>query len=251
MSVLFAMDLGNTRAAIGIAGADGLRDVIRVPIARLGELSEGLSLIGAEVDASDAPVAASSVNPAALEEARRLVKQFTSGPLAVAGKDFPIPIAVDVAEPEKTGPDRLLAALAAWRRNGRPCIVLDFGTATTVDAVDGGGRFLGGAIVPGVDLMARSLADGTAALPKVAVEKGASAIGRDTKSAISNGIYFGHLGLVERLVEEFRAALGPEAEVWATGGGLALLSEGLACVDHIEPNLVLEGLVIVYRESTK
>jgi len=251
MSTFFAVDLGNTRAKVGIADADGLRDVLTIPVGSLAELAESFALIGNQASAGSAPVAVSSVNPTALEDLRRLAKQFTSGAVLTAGADFPIPIEVGVKEPKKVGTDRLLAALAAYHNSLRACIVLDFGTATTIDAVSAEGHFLGGAIVPGVDLMAKSLASGTAALPDVEVKKTADVIGRDTESAIAGGIYFGYVGLIDALINRFRAALACEVAVWATGGALSAVGDDLGGVDNVEPNLVLEGLAIAYRESSK
>jgi len=180
---------------------------------------------------------------------RALAAGLTRGPLLLARTDFPVPIATSVDHPEQVGVDRLLAALAAWGDGGGPVIVIDVGTAVTVDTVDAAGRFLGGSILPGPSLAARALRQGTASLPEVdlAAAPPAGAIGRDTESAIRAGLVLGAAGAVERLVAEQRRALGGQATVVATGGGLDLLRGALGCIDDVRPDLVLEGLVTAWH----
>ncbi|KPJ72667.1 MAG: hypothetical protein AMS14_07395, partial [Planctomycetes bacterium DG_20] len=167
-----------------------------------------------------------------------------------ARDDFPIPIATGVREPDRVGVDRLLAALAAYRRTGGACIVVDCGTAVTVDAVDSGGVFLGGAIFPGREMMARALAEGTAQLPHV---RGSAApesvLGKSTEEAILAGLVRGTAGALESLVAAAMMEVGLHARVVVTGGDAAVPeSPVLRRKSQVVPDLVLEGLVMAYRE---
>jgi type III pantothenate kinase len=201
------------------------------------------------------PVLVASVNPAVTETLRKLLLDISCGPLRLARQDFPVAIDAVVDFPDRVGVDRLLAALAAHRLTGGATIVVDVGTAITVDAVDASGRFLGGSILPGPTLAGRSLHRYTAALPEVQFAHGesppAEAIGRNTESAIRSGITYGVAGAVERLVSEQRRVLGPSTPVVATGGGLEVILPVLSCVVRVEPNLVLDGLVASYLTSLK
>lgn len=157
-----------------------------------------------------------------------------------------LPIVVDLAEPERVGIDRLAAAAAACQLKGadRGCVVIDCGTAASVDAVSADCRFLGGAILPGPALMARSLADGTSLLPEVAAlgETPPPAMpGRSTSEAIAAGVGYGIRGGVVRLVAEARHAVGDDAEVFLTGGWRAAVHGELAGAVEM-PDLVLAGI---------
>jgi type III pantothenate kinase len=167
-----------------------------------------------------------------------------------------IPLATHVDEPGRVGADRLLAAWGAGRRHGTPVVVVDMGTATTVDALDADGTFLGGAIAPGMELGLRALARGTAQLPPIEPALPRRAIGRDTVSAIRSGVVLGHLGVIRELVARIVAELphgGDRPRVVATGGmtaapwmrDLLLHASGPALppiVDAVDPDLVLRSL---------
>jgi len=249
MTDLLAVTLGNTSVAAAAAGADGaLRDVRCEPL-------DGLeSLVGPRLEAAEGPVIVCSVNPPALARLRRAAKAVGSDPPLVAGEDFPIPIRTDVDEPARVGTDRLLAALAAHRRAGGACIVVDAGTAVTVDAVDDAGVFLGGAIFPGPGLMARSLADGAAQLPHVEVGREFvpdEVIGRNTEDAIRSGITRAVAAAVARLASEMRDALEMAVPVYVTGGYALPQSEAGGADWTVVPDLVLEGLILAWREHHK
>lgn len=248
--ILFACDVGNTRMAFALVTGDAIAQVVHVPLGGL----DGLQAVfeGAGAATSDAPVIASSVHPETTEPLRCLVAEMTRGPLLMAGDDFPVPVKTRVDHPERVGVDRLLAALAAHRACGGACIVVDVGTAITVDAVDAGGRFLGGAILPGPTLATRSLRQHTAALPEVdtsATDSTVSPIGSNTEAAIRSGILLGTAGAIERLVAEQRVTLGAEVRVIGTGGGLDAVADCLRCLDEVRPDLVLEGLVAAWRSQ--
>jgi type III pantothenate kinase len=244
MSDLVAITLGNTSVAMATVAAGGaLGDVRHEPLARLEDLfAEFVPAPGER----ETPIIVASVNPPVLARLRAVAP---SAPL-VARDDFPIPIATDVQEPEKVGVDRLLAALAAYRWTDGACIVVDCGTAVTVDAVDSAGVFLGGAIFPGREMMARALAEGTARLPHV--EAGAppeSVIGKNTEEAILAGLVHGTAGALEALIAGAMMEVGFHAHIVVTGGDATVpKSPVLRRKSKVVPDLVLEGLVMAYGE---
>jgi len=249
MTDLLAVTLGNTSVAAATAGAGGaLRDVCREPLERLE------AMLGPRLEAAEGPVCVCSVNPPALGRLRRTAEAAGRDPPKVAGLDFPVPIRTDVAEPARVGTDRLLAALAAHRRTQGACIVVDVGTAVTVDAVDEAGTFLGGAIFPGPRLMARSLADGTAQLPPVEISSvgaGNQVIGKNTEAAIRIGVTRALSGALGYILTAMLLELGVQGPVFVTGGD-APATENEADVKDtryvVAPDLVLEGLVLAWGE---
>lgn len=251
--ILFACDVGNTRAAFALVMGGRIQEVVRVPLAGLDDLADCFTLDAAERHGrTDAPFVVSSVNPAATERIRSLAADLTSGAVLFARHDFPVPIDTCVDHPDRVGVDRLLGALAAYGAAGGAAVVVGVGTAVTVDAVDAAGRFLGGSILPSPSVGAWSLKQKTAALPEVTLSVGGpapEAVGRNTEAAIRSGLLLGTAGAVERLVDEQRKSLGGEVRVIATGGGLPLLARSLRCLDETRPNLVLEGLVAAYLVS--
>lgn len=159
-----------------------------------------------------------------------------------------LPIEVEVDEPARVGIDRVAAAAAAAmvRDPGRPAIVVDCGTATTVDLVSVDGRFLGGAILPGPGLLAKALAEGTSRLPAVAdLDTGAlpAMPGKNTQQAIAAGIGYGMRGAVSRLVAEAAAAFGGEPQVFLTGGSRGIVRDATPGATEI-PDLVLHGIAL-------
>jgi type III pantothenate kinase len=170
----------------------------------------------------------------------------------VTYEDVPIEICVD--EPHRVGIDRLAAAVAAdYLRTTRcPAIIVDHGTAITVDTIDRDGSFLGGIIFPGIALLAQSLAEGTDALPLVPVDdldSLPSPIGKSTTAAIRAGLSWGVVGAVREIVIGQRAVVGTDADVMVTGGGGGILAQ-LICKDNqfavrYEPHLVLSGIVMI------
>ena len=246
MTPILAVALGNTSVAAATAGADAaLRDVGRASLEALE------AFLAPRLEAADGPVIVASVNPPALERMRRAAETVAADGPHVAGADFPIPIRADVAEPARVGTDRLLAALAARHRAGGACIVVDAGTAVTVDAVDADGTFLGGAIFPGPGLMARALADGTAQLPLVEVGREfvpERAIGKNTEEAIRFGIMRALSGAVGGIAADMMQVVGTAAPVYITGGYAPPGQGERGVAESVVPDLVLEGLVLAWRE---
>lgn len=249
MSHFLAVTLGNTTAAAAVATGGKLGEVTRVPAGEVEKLRPALE--SAAAGDEDVPIVVASVNPPALGTFAEMVVKVTGRPPLVAGRDFPIPIRTDVDEPGKVGADRLLAALAAWRRCMKACIVVDAGTAVTVDAVSAEGVFLGGAIFPGPEVMARGLAEGTAQLPLVPPDRlfmSGPSIGKNTEAAIRSGVMRALPAAVSGLVGFLSDEMGGTGRVFLTGGYAPPKDvQGEALWTAVR-ELVLEGLVLAGRE---
>jgi len=241
--MILTVDVGNslmTCAAVDDGRVTATRNV--APAEADDALPDVLRALAPTPDA----VVVSSVWPEMLERVRPMLE--AAGPVRVAGRDLAIPIENATREPERVGADRLLAALAAVNRWGSPALVVDFGTAITVDAVDGDARFLGGAIAPGAGLAARTLGERTAQLVVVDVAPPASVIGRDTEEALRSGVFLGTAHLVRGLMDDMATALGGRPCRIATGGEAGRFRDHVA-FDHVAPDLVLLGLWDAWAES--
>lgn len=149
--------------------------------------------------------------------------------------------------PASVGADRIVDAVAAFRRYGGPLCIVDFGTATTFEAVTAVGEYLGGAIVPGINISADALYQRAAKLPKVDIARPPSAIGRNTIHAMQSGLLFGYVSLIEGMVARFKAELGEETIVVGTGGLAPIIASETTVIDHIEPWLTLDGIRMIYE----
>ncbi len=153
--------------------------------------------------------------------------------------------------PAEAGADRILNALAARELHGCPCIVVDFGTATTFDAVSRDGDYLGGAIAPGLGIAAEALFARTAKLPRIELAAPPAAIGRNTIHAMQSGIIFGYVGLIEGLVKRIKEELGAGTRVVATGGLAHVLAAETAVIETVDQMLTLEGLRLIHGLNQK
>ena len=159
-----------------------------------------------------------------------------------------IPLQVD--NPREVGADRIVNALAAQTRFGGPCIVADFGTATTFDVVSRTGAYLGGAIMPGLGIEAEALVQRTARLPLVEVVRPAHVIGRNTIESLQSGLLFGFVGALEEMIRRIRAELkAPRAPAIATGGLADVVARETKVFKSVEPHLTLEGLRLIWERN--
>jgi type III pantothenate kinase len=184
-----------------------------------------------------------TVVPAALYNLRRLCRDWFDVEPLIARSTLDWGFEIKVERPQEVGADRLLNALAAHQHYAGPLVVIDFGTATTFDVVDGEGNYLGGVIAPGINLSIEALHHAAARLPRIGIGRPQAAIGRDTVSAMQSGIFWGYVGLIEGVVSRIRAeAEMPGMKVVATGGLAPLLAEGTALIERVDPDITLEGL---------
>jgi type III pantothenate kinase len=156
-------------------------------------------------------------------------------------------VRVRIDDPKQAGADRIVDAAAAHKLYGGPACIVDFGTATTFDALSETGDYLGGAIAPGIGIAAEALFMRTAKLPRVDLVRPPSAIGKNTVHSMQSGLLFGYVSLVEGMVARFRKELGPNMKVIGTGGLAELIAKETEVIQIIAPWLTLEGLRIVYE----
>lgn len=190
-----------------------------------------------------------TVVPAALYHLRRLCRDwFEVEPLVVRSNlDWGFEIRVD--NPDEVGADRLLNGLAAHARYRGPLVVIDFGTATTFDVVDQDGAYLGGVIAPGINLSIEALHQAAARLPRIGMGRPQVVIGTNTVAAMQSGVFWGYIGMVEGLVARIRAEFDAPLKVIATGGLAPLLAEGTMVIEHIDPDITLEGLRLLAQRN--
>jgi type III pantothenate kinase len=154
-------------------------------------------------------------------------------------------------DPRQIGADRIVDVAAAYRLYGGPACVVDFGTATTFDAVSADGDYLGGAIAPGLGITAEALSQKTAKLPKVDLHRPPAAIGRNIVHSLQSGLLLGYVGLVEGMVARFYAELGPDMKVIATGGLAEVIAKETKIISILAPWLTLDGLRIIHELNTE
>ncbi len=258
--MLLAVDIGNTNVTLALvkggrivatrrAGTHRAATADEVEVQLTGLLALDLSTL----DAIDA-IALASVVPS-LADALEAVAARRGIPILVAAAGS-VPLAIRVDRPGEVGADRLVNALAVARLYGTPAVVVDFGTATTLDCVGADGAYVGGAIAPGLELGLEALAARTAKLPRIELRAPDRAIGRDTVSAMQAGTIFGYQALASGLLARVRAELADAAGVAPSAvrtvltGGLssAPWAHGVEGVDVIDPDLTLKGLAILHAE---
>ena len=183
-----------------------------------------------------------TVVPAALYHLRRLCRDWFSLEPLIARAELDWGFAIEMDNPAEIGADRLLNALAAHHGYGGPLIVIDFGTATTFDVVNGNGAYVGGVIAPGINLSVEALHQAAARLPRIGIGRPQLVIGKSTIPAMRSGIYWGYVGLVEGLIARIEADFGAPMKTIATGGLAPLIAEGTSRIEHTDPDLTLEGL---------
>lgn len=252
--MLLAIDSGNTNTVFAIFDGETLKgewrsssDARRTADEYGVWLAQLMNLGGIKLeDVGDCIVA--TVVPETLFSLKTLCrKYFKCEPLVVGEDGAKLGLQVLTASPDEVGADRLVNAVAAHARYGGPMIIIDFGTATTFDVVDGDGNYFGGVIAPGVNLSLDALHMAAAKLPRVAVQKPPTVIGRRTVPAMMSGVYWGYISLIEGLVARITKEFGEEMKVVATGGLAPLFADGTPIIDHLDLELTLRGLADIHR----
>lgn len=253
--MLLAVDIGNTQTHLGVFEGTHLRHEWRASTvgARTADelallFGHFLDLEGLDLTTDVTGLALSSVVPRATQEVREMASRYLGFPAVVVEVGTRTGIAIRTDNPKEVGADRIANAVAAHHLfPEEACVVVDFGTAITVDAVSPEGDYLGGAIGPGLDTSAQALFSATAQLGRVALEAPAEAIGKTTVRSIQSGIMFGTSAMVDGLVTRVRDELGGVARVVATGGLAGTVVPHSKTIERIEPVLTLTGLRLVYE----
>ena len=244
---LTVLSVGNTRLAVGAFTAGELGEVTRVPLDRPEAWAEQIAEAWLTVQGRDnTAIVAASVNPKVDDAVAAAVEEAANRRVVWVGRDLELPIPLLTDAPEQTGVDRVLNVAAAYEQMGKACVVVDAGTAITVDCCDDQGRFLGGAIAPGVRMQLDAMQRGTAQLPRVPFAAPTDPFGRSTEQAMLHGVYHGARGMVKELVENYATELGHWPDLIATGGDAAALFTDWELVHAISPNLTLYGIALAY-----
>ena len=257
--MLLALDVGNTNTVLGLYKVDGNKAELvahwRVTTHHHQTSDEyGVLFVNLFKMHGLAPnqvhhIIISSVVPPVESTLRQVCEHyFNLQPLFVEpGIKTGMPVLVD--NPSELGADRLVNAIAAFERYGGPCIVVDFGTATTFDVISGKGEYLGGAISPGLGISAEALFSRAARLGRIDIKRPAKVIGTNTVTHLQSGLYYGYIGLVDGIIERMIAELGAQPKVIATGGLARQISEDSRFISEIDDMLTLDGLLILFERN--
>ncbi|MGH6787323.1 MAG: type III pantothenate kinase [Novosphingobium sp.] len=256
--MLLAIDVGNTNVVFALFEGRTIKARWRIATdpRRTGDeyatwLTQLLALEGLDREAVEA-IIVSTVVPRALHNIEVLAdKYFKVTPMVAGQPPADYGMEIDVDEPRSLGADRAVNAIAAHAKYPGDLIVVDFGTATTFDAIDFNGAYKGGSIAPGINLSLDALVGNTAKLPRIAIEapRTDSVIGRNTEDQMLIGVFWGYVAMIEGLVARMRAEIGRPAKVIATGGLAVLFQQHMQLFDAVDPDLTLDGLALLAERA--
>ncbi len=250
---LVAIDIGNSSINIGFFMGESLviRKIKTIPLLPFSGYAGMIKGFMAKENIDKMPdgIIISSVVPGHTAAVKKACSALSKKEPMVLTHKMKTGIDFQIEEPKKLGTDRIAACAGACDLFGAPVAVIDFGTATTLNFIGSGNVYKGGAIMPGLELMRKSLFSDTAQLPDVTVSKPVSPLGKDTEECIRSGIVFGTAGAVERIISEVEKMETEKFKVVVTGGNADLIAPFLMKVDYIEPALVLKGMKFIYSLS--
>ncbi len=253
--MLLVIDIGNTNTSLGVFDGETLVAHWRLTTARSRTIDEWgvharnlFALAGLDFKAIDAIAIASVVPPLNFTLKRMAEVYFELTPLFI-DHTIDTGVAILYQPPSDVGADRIVDAVAAIHKYGAPCIVVDFGTATTFDAINAKGQYLGGVITPGITISSDALFERAAKLPRVEIKRPQKVIGSATVEAMQSGLYHGYAGLVDGILKKMIDELGGTPRVIATGGLAPLIATGSELIETVDETLTLEGLRLVYERT--
>ena len=248
MKQLLAIDIGNTNITVGALKGERLVRKTKIPTHNYfiyeKLLNNFMKNCGFDNKCS---VVISSVVPEALSYLTKILRKKKYR-IIVIGKDKKVPMSNLYKKKSEVGQDRLVNAYGAKALYGAPCVIIDLGTAITFDIVSRKGEYLGGLILPGIELSLRSLYERTALLPKVVLRPSTNIIGKDTVNSMRAGILFGFGAMCDGLVSEYRKILGANTKVIATGGNARLMKRYAKSIQTVDPDLTLKGLHLLVTQ---
>jgi type III pantothenate kinase len=251
VEMLLAIDLGNTNTVFGVYDAsDKLVKHWRLSTQKERTVDEyGILLRNLfaleKIEATEIHrVIVASVVPPLDPVLNEMVSiYFSVKPVFVTHENAGIPILYD--KPSDVGADRIVDAVAVVHKYGKPAIVVDFGTATTFDAITANGEYQGGVIAPGIVISAEALYEHAAKLPRIEIQKPPRVIGTSTVTSMQSGLFYGYVALVDGIITRMKTELGPNTKVIGTGGQAPLISQETELIDIVDANLTLDGLQLV------
>jgi len=250
------MDIGNTNTVIGVVDGDKILHHWRIRT-EPEVTSDELAIVVSNLFAIDGvqreritEMIISCVVPPLLNSAEEFAEHFFGLVPLVVGEDTKTGMPILVDNPREVGADRVVNAVAAYEKYKTGLVVVDFGTATTFDYVSHEGTYMGGAIAPGVVISCEALFQKASKLPRVEIfRQPSSVIGKDTISSMNVGIIHGYAGLVDGIVKRMKKETGKDLTVVATGGLAPIICEVSETIEHVEPFLTLEGLIIIHKRN--
>jgi type III pantothenate kinase len=257
--VLLALDVGNTNVTVGVFDPDSgplrahwrLRTVHEQTADEWGILLRNLfALATLDTAAVDGIIIASVVPPLDSNLDLMARRYFHTEPVFVTA-ETDIGLAIRYDNPSELGADRLVNGVAAYTKYGGPCVVVDLGTAITFDVISARGEYCGGVIAAGIGISIEALFSKTARLPMVDFRPPAKLVGSSTVMAMQSGLYYGALALIDGIVERLVAELGPDTRCVATGGQAALIAHGSRYLKHVDEDLTLDGLALIWKRISR
>lgn len=251
--MILVIDVGNTNIVLGIYEEKKLLHHWRLSTNRSATADEyGMTLNNlfqhAQIDPNRVEgVIISSVVPPLMFALEQLCLKYLKKPPLIVGPGLKTGLNIRYENPKEVGADRIVNAVAAIEMYGAPCIVVDFGTATTFDYIDEQGQYIGGAVAPGIGISTEALYQRAAKLPRIELVKPQKVIGRNTISSMQSGIIFGFAGQVDGIVDRIKQEVKADPKVIATGGLAELISSESRTIEIVAPLLTLQGLQIIYE----